>query len=87
MIPILQQAVTLSQNNNTLSASLQATGSQTNPEFAKDIYNLAQNQKQVISYAQDIFNLFNSIPKEQYKYLEKAYLKISIGGSTPISKQ
>ncbi|GAA8143806.1 hypothetical protein NP0151_06360 [Helicobacter pylori] len=47
MIPILQQAVTLSQNNHTLSASLQAqaTGSQTNPEFAKDIYAFAQNQK------------------------------------------
>lgn len=53
MIPILQQAVTLSQSNHTLSASLQAqaTGSQTNPEFAKDIYNLALNQKQIISYA------------------------------------
>ncbi|MBH0252853.1 outer membrane beta-barrel protein [Helicobacter pylori] len=85
MIPILQQAVTLSQSNHTLSASLQAqaTGSQTNPEFAKDIYNLAQNQKQVISYAQDIFNLFNSIPKEQYQYLEKAYLKIPNAGQTP----
>ncbi|WP_232265277.1 hypothetical protein, partial [Helicobacter pylori] len=85
MIPILQQAVTLSQSNNTLSASLQAqaTGSQTNPEFAKDIYNLAQNQKQVISYAQDIFNLFNSIPKDQYRYLEKAYLKIPNAGQTP----
>ncbi|WP_201737362.1 Hop family adhesin SabA [Helicobacter pylori] len=85
MIPILQQAVTLSQSNHTLSASLQAqaTGSQTNPEFAKDIYNLAQNQKQVISYAQDIFNLFNSIPAEQYKYLEKAYLKIPNAGQTP----
>ncbi len=66
MIPILQQAVTLSQSNHTLSSQLQAqaTGSQTNPEFAKDIYTFAQNQKQVISYAQDIFNLFNSIPKE-----------------------
>ncbi len=85
MIPILQQAVTLSQNNHTLSSGLQAqaTGSQTNPEFAKDIYNLAQNQKQVISYAKDIFNLFNSIPAEQYKYLEKAYLKVANGGSTP----
>ncbi|GAA8792949.1 outer membrane protein [Helicobacter pylori] len=85
MIPILQQAVTLSQSNHTLSASLQAqaTGSQTNPEFAKDIYNLALNQKQVISYAKDIFNLFNSIPKEQYKYLEKAYLKIPNLGKTP----
>ncbi|WP_324714170.1 Hop family adhesin SabA/HopD [Helicobacter pylori] len=85
MIPILQQAVTLSQSNNSLSSGLQAqaTGSQTNPEFAKDIYNLAQNQKQVISYAQDIFNLFNSIPAEQYKYLEKAYLKIPNAGQTP----
>ncbi|WP_101021757.1 Hop family adhesin SabA [Helicobacter pylori] len=85
MIPILQQAVTLSQSNHTLSASLQAqaTGSQTNPEFAKDIYNFAQNQKQIISYAKDIFNLFDSIPKEQYKYLEKAYLKIANAGSTP----
>ncbi|GAA6895178.1 outer membrane protein [Helicobacter pylori] len=85
MIPILQQAVTLSQSNNSLSSKLQAqaTGSQTNPDFAKDIYNLAQNQKQVISYAKDIFNLFNSIPKDQYKYLEKAYLKIPNAGQTP----
>ncbi|GAA9317031.1 outer membrane protein [Helicobacter pylori] len=85
MIPILQQAVTLSQSNHTLSANLQAqaTGSQTNPNFAKDIYNLAQNQKQVISYAKDIFNLFNSIPADQFKYLEKAYLKIPNLGQTP----
>ncbi|GHS17787.1 Hop family adhesin SabA [Helicobacter pylori] len=85
MIPILQQAVTLSQSNNSLSSKLQAqaTGSQTNPDFAKDIYNLALNQKQVISYAKDIFNLFNSIPKDQYKYLEKAYLKIPNAGQTP----
>ncbi|GAA8757096.1 outer membrane protein [Helicobacter pylori] len=85
MIPILQQAVTLSQSNHTLSGKLQAqaTGSQTNPEFAKDIYNLAQNQKQVISYAQNIFNLFNSIPADQFKYLEKAYLKIPNLGQTP----
>ncbi|PDX39820.1 Hop family adhesin SabA [Helicobacter pylori] len=85
MIPILQQAVTLSQSNHTLSTQLQAqaTGSQTNPNFAKDIYAFAQNQKQVISYAQDIFNLFSSIPKEQYKYLEKAYLKVPYLGKTP----
>ncbi|GHR64980.1 membrane protein [Helicobacter pylori] len=85
MIPILQQAVTLSQSNHTLSSNLQAqaTGSQTNPNFAKDIYNLAQNQKQVISYAKDIFNLFNSIPADQFKYLEKAYLKIPNAGQTP----
>ncbi|GAA8351210.1 outer membrane protein [Helicobacter pylori] len=85
MIPILQQAVTLSQSNHTLSASLQAqaTGSQTNPKFAKDIYAFAQNQKQIISYAKDIFNLFSSIPKDQYRYLEKAYLKIPNAGQTP----
>ncbi|WQY86141.1 Hop family adhesin SabA [Helicobacter pylori] len=85
MIPILQQAVTLSQSNHTLSTQLQAqaTGTQTNPNFAKDIYAFAQNQKQVISYAKDIFNLFSSIPKDQYNYLEKAYLKIANAGSTP----
>ncbi len=85
MIPILQQAVTLSQSNHSLSSNLQAqaTGSQTNPNFAKDIYNLALNQKQIISYAKDIFNLFNSIPADQYKYLEKAYLKIPNAGQTP----
>ncbi|EJC20229.1 outer membrane protein family protein [Helicobacter pylori Hp P-1b] len=85
MIPILQQAVTLSQNNHTLSTQLQAqaTGTQTNPNFAKDIYAFAQNQKQIISYAKDIFNLFSSIPKDQYNYLEKAYLKIPNAGSTP----
>ncbi|GAA7497010.1 outer membrane protein [Helicobacter pylori] len=85
MIPILQKAVTLSQSNHTLSSNLQAqaTGSQTNPNFAKDIYNFAQNQKQVISYVQDIFNLFNTIPADQFKYLEKAYLKIPNVGQTP----
>ncbi|GAA8060516.1 outer membrane protein [Helicobacter pylori] len=85
MIPILQQAVTLSQSNHTLSTHLQAqaTGSQANPEFAKDIYQFAQNQKQIISYAKDIFNLFNTIPADQYKYLEKAYLKIPNAGQTP----
>ncbi|GAA7217606.1 outer membrane protein [Helicobacter pylori] len=85
MIPILQEAVTLSQSNHTLSTQLQAqaTGTQTNPNFAKDIYAFAQNQKQILSYAQDIFNLFSSIPKDQYRYLEKAYLKIPNAGQTP----
>ncbi|KMT67345.1 Hop family adhesin SabA/HopD, partial [Helicobacter pylori] len=85
MLPYLQQAVTLSQSNHTLSASLQAqaTGSQTNPNFAKDIYALAQNQKQILSNASNIFNLFNSIPKDQLKYLENAYLKVPHLGQTP----
>ncbi len=85
MIPILQQAVTLSQNNHTLSTQLQAqnVGSQKSREFAKDIYNLAQNQKQILSNASNIFNLFNSIPKDQLKYLENAYLKVPHLGQTP----
>ncbi len=85
MLPILQQAVTLSQSNHTLSASLQAQamGSQTNREFAKNIYALAQNQKQILSNASSIFNLFNSIPKDQLKYLENAYLKVPHLGKTP----
>ncbi|WP_201737169.1 outer membrane protein [Helicobacter pylori] len=85
MLPILQQALKLTQDNRTLSASLQAraTGSQTNREFAKDIYALAQNQKQILSNASNIFNLFNSIPKDQLKYLENAYLKVPHLGKTP----
>ncbi|WQS52348.1 outer membrane protein [Helicobacter pylori] len=85
MLPYLQETLKLTQSNRTLSSQLQAqtAGSQKNREFAKDIYTFAQNQKQVISYAQDIFNLFSSIPKDQYRYLEKAYLKIPNAGSTP----
>ncbi|RVZ74660.1 SabA family sialic acid-binding adhesin, partial [Helicobacter pylori] len=85
MIPILQQAVTLSQSNHTLSTQLQAQamGSQKNREFAKDIYAFAQNQKQILSNASNIFNLFNSIPKDQLKYLENAYLKVPHLGKTP----
>ncbi|MCQ2724696.1 outer membrane protein [Helicobacter pylori] len=85
MLPILQQALTLSQKNHTLSTNLQAqaVGSQKNREFAKDIYALAQNQKQILSNASSIFNLFNSIPKDQLKYLENAYLKVPHLGKTP----
>ncbi|WQU25390.1 outer membrane protein [Helicobacter pylori] len=85
MLPILQQALKLTQSNHTLSTQLQAraTGSQTNREFAKDIYALAQNQKQILSNASNIFNLFNSIPKDQLKYLENAYLKVPHLGKTP----
>ncbi|WQU95936.1 outer membrane protein [Helicobacter pylori] len=85
MLPILQQALKLTQDNHTLSTNLQAqaTGSQNNREFAKDIYALAQNQKQILSNASSIFNLFNSIPKDQLKYLENAYLKVPHLGKTP----
>ncbi|KAA6495054.1 Hop family adhesin SabA/HopD, partial [Helicobacter pylori] len=53
--------------------------------FAKDIYAFAQNQKQILSNASNIFNLFNSIPKDQLKYLENAYLKVPHLGKTPTS--
>ncbi len=87
MLPILQQAVTLSQRNQILSTQLQAQamGSQKSREFARDIYALAQNQKQILSNASNIFNLFNSIPKDQLKYLENAYLKVPHLGKTPTS--
>uniref|UniRef100_UPI0028775A8C Hop family adhesin SabA n=1 Tax=Helicobacter pylori TaxID=210 RepID=UPI0028775A8C len=85
MLPIVQQALKLTQDNHTLSTNLQARamGSQTNREFAKDIYAFAQNQKQILSNASNIFNLFNSIPKDQLKYLENAYLKVPHLGKTP----
>ncbi|WP_232260520.1 outer membrane protein [Helicobacter pylori] len=85
MLPYLQEALKLTQSNHTLSSSLQAqaTGTQTNPNFAKDIYAFAQNQKQILSNASSIFNLFNSIPKDQLKYLENAYLKVPHLGKTP----
>ncbi|MCQ2882429.1 hypothetical protein JT238_04965, partial [Helicobacter pylori] len=85
MLPYLQEALKLTQSNHTLSTSLQAqaTGTRTNPNFAKDIYAFAQNQKQILSNASNIFNLFNSIPKDQLKYLENAYLKVPHLGKTP----
>nr|WP_120922019.1 outer membrane protein [Helicobacter pylori] len=85
MLPYLQEALKLTQSNHTLSTQLQAQamGSQKNREFAKDIYTFAQNQKQILSNASNIFNLFNSIPKDQRKYLENAYLKIPHLGKTP----
>ncbi|QEF22617.1 outer membrane protein [Helicobacter pylori] len=85
MLPILQQALKLTQDNHTLSNQLQAQamGSQKSREFARGIYALAQNQKQILSNASNIFNLFNSIPKDQLKYLENAYLKVPHLGKTP----
>ncbi|MCQ2947513.1 outer membrane protein [Helicobacter pylori] len=85
MLPYLQEALKLTQRNHTLSTQLKAqtVGSQKSREFAKDIYDLAQNQKQILSNASNIFNLFNSIPKDQLKYLENAYLKVPLLGKTP----
>ncbi|MGN8511840.1 outer membrane protein [Helicobacter pylori] len=85
MLPYLQEALKLTQSNHTLSTQLQAQamGSQKSREFARDIYAFAQNQKQILSNASSIFNLFNSIPKDQLKYLENAYLKVPHLGKTP----
>ncbi|MCQ2898901.1 hypothetical protein JT143_07815, partial [Helicobacter pylori] len=85
MLPYLQEVLKLTQSNHTLSTQLQAQamGSQKNREFARDIYAFAQNQKQILSNASNIFNLFNSIPKDQLKYLENAYLKVPHLGKTP----
>ncbi|EQL50041.1 outer membrane protein, partial [Helicobacter pylori] len=85
MLPYLQEALKLTQRNHTLSTQLQAQamGSQKSREFARDIYAFAQNQKQILSNASNIFNLFNSIPKDQLKYLENAYLKVPHLGKTP----
>ncbi|GAA9199532.1 hypothetical protein BTM363_09900 [Helicobacter pylori] len=85
MLPYLQESLKLSEQNKSKSDGLQAqaAGSQTNPEFAKDIYNFAQNQQTILSNAKSIFNLFNSIPKDQFEYLQVGYLKIPPLGTTP----
>ncbi len=85
MLPYLQESLKLSEQNKSKSDGLQAqaTGSQTNPEFAKDIYTFAQNQQTILSNAKSIFNLFNSIPKDQFEYLQVGYLKIPPLGTTP----
>ncbi|GAA9007808.1 outer membrane protein [Helicobacter pylori] len=85
MLPYLQESLKLSEQNKSKLDGLQAqaTGSQTNPEFAKDIYNFAQNQQTILSNAKSIFNLFNSIPKDQFEYLQVGYLKIPPLGTTP----
>ncbi len=85
MLPYLQEALKLSEQNQSQSDSLQAqaTGSQENPHFSKDIYTFAQNQQTIISNAKNIFNLFDSISKDQLEYLQKAYLKQPFLGPTP----
>ncbi|WQU36949.1 outer membrane protein [Helicobacter pylori] len=85
MLPYLQEALTLSQQNHGKSDTLQAqaTGTPENPNFSKDIYTFAQNQQTIVSNARSIFNLFSSIPKDEFEYLQKAYLKIPPNGTTP----
>ncbi|GAA8922228.1 outer membrane protein [Helicobacter pylori] len=85
MLPYLQEALKLSEQNKSKSDGLQGqvTGDNTNPNYDKEIYNFAQNQKQILSNAKSIFNLFNSIPKDQFEYLQVGYLKIPPLGTTP----
>ncbi len=85
MLPYLQEALTLSEQNKSKSDGLQGqvTGDNTNPNYDKEIYNFAQNQQTILSNAKSIFNLFNSIPKDQFEYLQVGYLKIPPLGTTP----
>ncbi|MFT2675798.1 outer membrane protein [Helicobacter pylori] len=85
MLPYLQEALKLSEQNKSKSDGLQGqvTGDNTNPNYDKEIYNFAQNQHTILSNAKSIFNLFNSIPKDQFEYLQVGYLKIPPLGTTP----
>ncbi len=85
MLPYLQEALKLSEQNKSKSDGLQGqvTGDNTNPNYDKEFYNFAQNQQTILSNAKSIFNLFNSIPKDQFEYLQVGYLKIPPLGTTP----
>ncbi|GAA7656123.1 outer membrane protein [Helicobacter pylori] len=85
MLPYLQESLKLSEQNKSKSDGLQGqvTGDNTNPNYDKEIYNFAQNQQTILSNAKSIFNLFNSIPKDQFEYLQVGYLKIPPLGTTP----
>lgn len=80
MLPYLQESLKLSEQNKSKSDGLQGqvTGDNTNPNYDKEIYNFAQNQQTILSNAKSIFNLFNSIPKDQFEYLQVGYLKIPL---------
>ncbi len=85
MLPYLQESLKLSKQNKSKSDGLQGqvTGDNTNPNYDKEFYNFAQNQQTILSNAKSIFNLFNSIPKDQFEYLQVGYLKIPPLGTTP----
>ncbi len=85
MLPYLQESLKLSEQNKSKSDGLQGqvTGDNTNPNYDKEFYNFAQNQHTILSNAKSIFNLFNSIPKDQFEYLQVGYLKIPPLGTTP----
>ncbi len=75
MLPLLQSAIDLSKKNHTETSNLQsqAVGIEQNDAFKQNIYQAAQNQKEIITNAQKIFELFNSIPKEQLEQIGTAY--------------
>ncbi|WP_332258801.1 SabA family sialic acid-binding adhesin, partial [Helicobacter pylori] len=75
MLPLLQSAIDLSKQNHNETSNLQsqATGNEQNDAFKQNIYNAAQNQKEIITNAQKIFELFSSIPKGQFEQIQQAY--------------
>ncbi len=75
MLPLLQKVIELSKNNYTKTSNLQsqATGTDQNDVFRQNIFQAAQDQKEIITNAQKIFELFNSIPKEQLNQIKTAY--------------
>ncbi|WP_187908693.1 outer membrane protein [Helicobacter pylori] len=75
MLPLLQSAINLSTQNYTNISNLQsqATGNEQNDAFRQNIYQAAQDQKEIITNAQKIFELFSSIPEDQFKQIQLAY--------------
>ncbi|WQS05377.1 outer membrane protein [Helicobacter pylori] len=75
MLPLLEQVINLSKQNHTETSNLQsqATGNEQSESFKQNIYNAAQNQKEIINNAQKIFELYRSIPQEQFNQIQTAY--------------
>ncbi len=82
MLPLLQKTIELSKQNHTETSNLQsqATGNEQNDAFRQNIFQAAQNQKEIITNAQKIFELFKSIPEEQFKQIEQAYNNTNSNG-------
>ncbi len=76
MLPLLQKAIDLSTQNHSNNTNLQsqATGSEQNDNFRQNIYNAAQSQKAIITNAQEIFNLYSSIPAGQLYWMQNSYV-------------
>ncbi len=82
MLPLLQKAIDLSKKNHEETSSLQsqATGIEQNDAFRQNIFQAAQNQKEIITNAQKVFELFRSIPEEQFRQIEQAYTNTKKNG-------